>query len=393
MKKFLTMLMLLVTVMLVWWVYGKVSVVETRYTATSGEYEDSFNAKGIIIRDEYPVVSELKGMLQSSVASGTRVTKYTNVAYVYSGNADKEVIEELEKINDRIDEINSVQDSTILNITDVEEINSRVTSYCEQLAKKAADGGGADIHNTLDEINLLISRKRYIEGESVGENNDLTSLTAKRAELEVKLGGKRVALGAPISGLYFDFVDGYEGIKMTDASSLTAEKINKIASGEDVGAGTENAVCKVTDNSGWIIALPLKKDDVTGLTEGTAVQLRFNGTDQRTVNAKVKSVSVNGKKAVLCLEGSSYIGNIYSERSCTVDVIKNVYRGLKIPTNAITDKGDAGKTVSVRTSGGEVEKSVEVIYEPGDGTAIVKAGTEADTLLLYDEVVVKEKRK
>ena len=96
---------------------------------------------------------------------------------------------------------------------------------------------------------------------------------------------------------------------------------------------------------------------------------------------------------MLCLEGSSYIGNIYSERSCTVDVIKNVYRGLKIPTNAITDKGDAGKTVSVRTSGGEVEKSVEVIYEPGDGTAIVKAGTEADTLLLYDEVVVKEKRK
>ncbi len=393
MKKFISMLIVLILLMLVWWVYGKVSVVETRITAVSGEYEDSFNAKGIIIRDEYPITAEFDGVLQSSVPSGTRVTKYTNVAYIYSGSADKAVIEELEKVNARIDEINAIQDSTLLSLTDPDEITARITSYSEQLAKKSADGNGADIKNTIDEINLLISRKRYIEGESVGENNDLTSLTARRTELENRLGGGRVALGAPISGLYYDFVDGYEGITVSDAAGLTAEKINKIISSEDVGAKIENAVCKITDNSTWVISLAVGKDDVAGLSEGQTVEIRLGGSDEQPAHARVSKVVTDGKKSVLNLEGSSYIGSIYSDRTCTVDVIKNTYRGLKIPLDAITDKGDAGKTVTVRTSGGEIEKTVTVLYESGDGTAIVKTGTEQGELLLYDEVILKKNRK
>ncbi|MDP4118936.1 MAG: hypothetical protein Q8873_07080, partial [Bacillota bacterium] len=85
--------------------------------------------------------------------------------------------------------------------------------------------------------------------------------------------------------------------------------------------------------------------------------------------------------------------NIYSERACTVDVIKNTYRGLKIPSAAIRDGGQAGSVVDVRTAGGIIQKSVKVIYTASDGTAIVKAGTEDGDLLLYDEVVIRSNRK
>ncbi|MBQ3053333.1 MAG: hypothetical protein IJC89_00315 [Clostridia bacterium] len=393
MKRFMSMALVLVILLGIWWVYGKVSVVETRVTAVAGEYEDSFNAKGIIIRNEYPITSSLEGILQNSVQNGTRVSKYANVAYVYSADADKDVIDSLKEVNARIEEISSIQDSTLLSLTDVNEINSKITSFTDIIAKESVGGDNTRITGILDEINILISRKRYLEGESVGENNDLNSLMNKRTELENKLGGKRVALGAPVSGLYFDFTDGYEGVKISDTSSLTIDKIENIQNGKSIGDKTENAVCKIVDNSAWVVSVVMNKDRAKTLAEGQSVQLRFNGDENTPAVAKVDSFVYDGKKVIVNFAGNCYVGNIYSERVCTVDIILNTYRGLKIPADAIINKGDAGNVVLVRKSGGDVEKTVKVLYTPDDGTAIVKAGTQSEELLLYDEVIVKEKRR
>lgn len=393
MKKFVSMLLVLAVMFGVWWLYGKVSVVETRITAVAGEYEDSFNTKGIILRNEYPITCELEGTLQSSVPSGSRVSRYTDVAYVYSGSADDSVVQELSRVNARIEEINNIQDTTLLSLTDVDEINSKISSFSEQIAKLSYSGSFTEISGLEDEINILIGRKKYLEGESAGENNDLAALLGKKAELETRLGGKRMVLGAPVSGLYFDFTDGYEGLNVNDASSLTADTVNKICKGADVGAKIDHAVCKVTDNSSWVISSVIGKDEAAGLAEGQSVLLRFNETDEKPVNAVVSSFVYDGKKIIVNFEGSAYIGNVYSERTCTVDVIKKTYRGLKIPAKAVYQKGEAGDVVAVRTSGGEVEKTVQVLYSPPDGTVIVKAGSDSGELLLYDEVIVKTNRK
>ena len=393
MKKFLSMLLVLALLLGVWWVYGKVSVTETRVTAMAGEYEESFNAKGVIIRDEYPITSELSGTLQSNVLSGTRVTRYTNVGYVYAGGADDAVIQELANVNERINEINNMQDSTVLTLTDVNEINSKISSYCEQLAKKGYGGNNSELRALQNEINMLISRKRYLDGESLGENNDITSLLNRKSELENRLSGKRVGLGAPVSGLYYDFVDGYEGVKISDVTNLDPDKIKKIQAGQSIGSETEKAVCKIVDNSGWIVSIVATKDNVQGLAENQKIQLRFNGSEAEPVDAVIDSFVYSGNKVIVNIEGTCYVDNIYSERTCTVDVIKNTYRGLKIPTDAIIKKGEAGDVVEIRTSGGTKEKTVQVLYTPPDGTAIVKAGTEQGELLLYDEVIVKKKRR
>lgn len=393
MKKFLSMLLILALLIGVWWVYGKVSVSETHLTAVSGEYEDAFEAKGVIIRNEYPIVSELKGSLQNSVSPGTRITRYSTVGYVYSGNADEKVIAELAEINERIDELNKIQDSTLLNMTDTDEITAKITSISKQLALTGRSGNGSEIQALTSEINMLISRKRFLEGESGGENNDLSALNAKKATLENKLSGKRMALSAPVSGLYYNFVDGYEGLKISDVSTITAEKINKIIKNEPIGGETKNAVCKVTDNSGWIVSVVTDKDTVSGLAEGQSITLRFTGNSEQPVSAKVHSFVYDGKKVILNIEGNCYIGDIYSRRVCTVDVIKNTYKGLRIPTKAIYSDGEAGKVVDVRKTSGTLQKRVNVLCSLPDGTSIVKAGTDSDELLLYDEVIVKTKRE
>ena len=393
MKKFLSMLLVLIIIIGIWWIYGKVSVVETRMTAVSAEYEDSFEAKGVIIRNEYPITSEMEGTLQSNVVPGTRVTRYTNVGYVYSGNADEQVVKELAEVNERIEELEKIQDSTLLNLTDIDDINARITSYCERIAKKAREGNNSEIQAYTNDINMLIGRKRYLEGENQGENNDLTQLTNRKNALESRLSGKRVGLNAPVSGLYYDFVDGYESIKTADVTTFTAEKVNKIIKGESVGSETENAVCKIADNSGWIISVVTDKDTIQGLAEGQRVSLRFTGTDENPVEAKIHSFVYDGKKVILNIEGTCYAGDVYNRRVCTVDLIKNTYRGLKIPSEAIMDGGEAGKVVEVRKSSGIKKKKVTVLYSLPDGNAIVSAGTDPEELLLYDEVIVKSRRE
>ena len=392
MKKFLSMLIILAILIGVWWVYGKVSVTETHMTAVSGEYEEAFQAKAVIIRNEYPIVSELKGTLQNSVTPGTRVTRYSNVGYVYSGNADEKVIAELSQVNERIAEFEKIQDATLLNLTDINEINAKITGLSNQIATKGRTGSGSEIHGLISEINMLIGRKRYLEGESRGEN-DLTELSKRKATLESKLSGKRMGLSAPVSGLYYNFVDGYEGVKISEVSTLTADKLTKIAKGESVGAETQGAICKVVDNSCWIVSVVTDKDTVTGLAEGQPITVRFTGSESQPVDARVHSFVYDGKKVIMNIEGTCYVDEIYNQRVCTVDIIKNTYKGLRIPSKAIVDGGEAGMVVYVRKTSGEKQKQVKVLCSLPDGTSIVKSGTDSEELLLYDEVIVKTKRK
>ncbi len=393
MKKFLSMLLILAILIGVWWVYGKVSVDETHMTAVSGEYEEAFQAKGVIIRNEYPIVSELKGSLQNSITPGTRVTRYSNVGYVYSGNADEKVIAELSQVNERIEELEKIQDATLLNMTDINEINARITTLSGQIASKGRAGLGTEIQALINEINMLVGRKRYLEGESRGGNSDLTELNNRKATLESKLSGKRMGLTAPVSGLYYNFVDGYESVKISDVSSLTADKLNKIEKGEPIEGEIQGAVCKIVDNSGWIVSVVTDKDTVAGLAEGQAITVRFTGSEQQPVDARVHSFVYDGKKVILNIEGTCYVGDIYSQRVCTVDIIKTTYKGLRIPSKAIMDGGEAGMVVDVRKTSGTKQKQVKVLCSLPDGTSIVKAGTDSNELLLYDEVVVRTKRK
>lgn len=392
MKKFLSMLLILAIIIGVWWIYGKVSVAETFITAVSSEFEEAFEAKGVVVRSEYPVVSELKGTLQNNVIPGTRVTRYTNLGYVYSGNADAKVIAELSAVNERIEELNKIQDSTYLKLTDVSEIDAKITAYTRQIAVKGRNGNSRELQAMMNDVNLLIGRKRYLEGETRGENNDLAELMKKKNDLESRLSGKRMGLTAPVSGLYYDFVDGYEGLKVSEVTSFNADKLNKVIKGEQIGNETKNAVCKVVDSSGWVISIVSDKDTVSGLAEGQNVTLRFTGSSEQPVKARIHSFVYDGKKVIINIEGTRYVEDIYSKRVCTVDVIKNTYRGLKIPAKAIYDAGEAGKVVDVRKPSGIQQKSVIVLHSLPDGTAIVKAGTDPGELLLYDEVVVRTKR-
>ncbi len=392
MKKLVSMVAVFALLIGVWWVYGKVSVVETKVTAVAGEFEESFNAKGIIIRNEYPIISDMKGTLHSRVQNGTRVTKGTNVANVYLASADSEMVTELSEVTDAIAEIENMQDGTILSLTDVDEINARITTYSNQLAELSESGNYEKIRVITKEINALISRKNYLEGDASEDFQDIESLKNKKTELEGKLEGKTDPLKASISGLYYDFTDGYEGLDISSVNDISENTVNKVMEGKKVDGAPKNGVCKVVDNSGWVVSIVTDKKNIQGMEEGSRIQLRFNGSEDNPVDADIHSIKYNGKKVILNIEGTSYVENIYSERVCTVDVIKNTYSGLTIPEKAIAKRNDM-TYVKVQTSGGVVEKKVSVLCIAPDGTAIVKMGIQSGELLLYDEVVYSTNRQ
>ncbi len=393
MKKFVSMFCVLMVLVGIWAIYGKVSVVETRVTAVAGEYEESFSTKGIIIRNEYPIISEMEGTLQSGIQNGERVTKYTNVGFVYAGDASDTVIQELSQVNDRIEEINNMKDSTVLSLTDVDEISARITAYSDRIADMASSGNSGGINSAINDINMLVSRKRYLEGASQGENADLSQLVSRKETLESQLSGKRMNLSAPVSGLYFDFADGYESLSPDGVQTITEDTIKKVTKGEKLADGEQNAVCKIVDNSNWVVSTVISKEEAEGFAPGLRVTLRFSATSEEPVQATVHSLVASGKKFILNISGNSYVDGIYSERVCSVDIIKNTYKGLKIPADAIKNAGEKGDVVEVRTSGGIIEKTVKVLCLSPDGTAIVKAGNEDGQLLLYDDVIVRSKRQ
>lgn len=360
----------------------------------SGSMENTSKHMGIIIRSEQKIDTNLSGTISAKVADGTLVPAGKLIASVVNENADSEVQANLEKINKRIEELESAKKVSDNFTDDVYKLDSKISEKVASLVYYTNIGDNKKITETKAEISALYDKKNRVDSSGAATKTDLENLTAQKNELEAQLAEFEQNVYAPSPGVFVSHTDGYEDVLSIDnAKDLKYSDFKNIADklrkNEEKGGEEKNEI-KLIDNYMWCVALAADKDRCADFEVGEEVFIRIND-DSKNIKGNIMSISDDkGSNHVIVVSTTAYDANSYMQRSVDVELIKNIYSGLKVPVSALTKK-DGADGVYVVTDNTEKFKTVEIIYKDEKYAIVKENNADANALLLYDEVLTSPK--
>ena len=360
----------------------------------SGSMENTSKHMGIIIRSEQKIDTNLSGTISAKVADGTLVPAGKLIASVVNENADSEVQANLAKINKRIEELESAKKVSDNFTDDVYKLDSKISEKVASLVYYTNIGDNKKITETKAEISALYDKKNRVDSSGAATKTDLENLTAQKNELEAQLAEFEQNVYAPSPGVFVSHTDGYEDVLSVDnAKDLKYSDFKNIADklrkNEEKGGEEKNEI-KLIDNYMWCVALAADKDRCADFEVGEEVFIRIND-DSKNIKGNIMSISDDkGSNHVIVVSTTAYDANSYMQRSVDVELIKNIYSGLKVPVSALTKK-DGADGVYVVTDNTEKFKTVEIIYKDEKYAIVKENNADANALLLYDEVLTSPK--
>lgn len=388
MKKSIPLIIIFVGLIVLWSIYGHIMNPEKDAKAVSGEYKVEIDDYALVLRTETPITVSGQGYFQNVVATQSKVWAGETVGWFCEGDPDTDVVKQLNVINEKIREA-TLSESTDKALTnDVFSIDNKILAYTKQISALAANGDQKAINEIRNEIDLLIERKNKIaSNESSGRESVLETLNRQKAELEKKLGAARKNLSAPVSGIFVASADGLEKTLTFDSiDTLTPTTAKEYLSREEYKADEEiypYPVCKITDNTEWLLAVVCSEEVAAEVKEGKKVRVSFPEEGDKTLVCTVyqKSEPEEGE-VVMYILGTNEIYDILTARKIKINILIDSYEGLRIPSSAVKTV-DGKDVVFVEKGGGDVETEVEVLFKDQD-FAIIKEGGK---LKIYDKVV------
>ena len=355
----------------------------------SGSLENTSSHQGIVIRDEYVLETNLSGSLRAKVEEGTLVPAGKLIATVINENADKSVQEALDKINDRINEIEnskSIGDNFTDDVFKLDNLISQnvgdMVYYINQADFKTWDA-------LYKETVALYEKKNKVTNEGVATDTNLDELNKQKLNYENQLKEYEQNVFSPFPGVFSTNTDGYEQILTTkNASEMKYADFKNISDKlkQKTNEQISNEKFKLIDNYKWCVAILVDKNRALDFEIGEDVFLRLNN-EKKDIKAKVESISDDkGNDKVMIVSTTSYDANSYMQRSVDVELIKNIYKGLKVPSKALVKK-DGQDGVFVAVDGLAKFKKCEIVYKDENYTIVKENNSDSKALLLYDEVV------
>ncbi len=360
-----------------------------------GEMEKSYAFDALVIRDEKVINTQKSGVLESVVKDSQVVGKNRHVASIYESEIDDEAKSSLAAINARIDEITKARDELSgLAVAEL-RVESTMNLRTDEITQAIEDGNMEKVVSVHNELNLLNDKKNAMENGKNYTDDILNGLLESKAEYESKLGDSKEDLYSPIAGVYSTHMDGFEEIvTMSAIGTMTPYDFESIYKMKGTSPKDENsgAVCKIIDNSGWAVAFLASQKEISGFKEGSQVYVRTKNSE-KDAKGRISYIStpVNGNYLVtVTSEESTEWAN--KERFISIDLIRNKYKGLKVPIKAL-HVADGKTGVYVVIDGIVYFKNVNVLYKDTSYAIVEEDNTAKGGLLLYDEVVVSSSKK
>ena len=389
------LLLILACIGAMWYFYSAYTGGDKTAMAVSGAYEDSLSTEALMLRREYTVKADTAGFFQNNVPSGSKVGKSQNLGWFYKGTPDKELINQLNLVNEKLREATLASGTDEFLTNDTVSIDNRIAQYTKTISALSAEGKQSEVNKVRREIDTLLERKKTIAANAKGGKTDtVATLTAQKNALESKLGGQKTDLFAPEAGIFIPSTDGMEEtLSPEHIDTLTPQTISELLSRKEYKAAADiypTPVCKVVDNSQWYIAVVCEQKQALNLTEGKRVNVRFPDEGNLDVACRITKISdPQDGKVALFLTGTRELYHLYNSRKVHAEIIFAEYSGLQVPANALR-KEEGKDVVRVLGSGSaSTPKEVEVLYQNQQIAIIKEDNTKKDSLLLYEEVLLQ----
>lgn len=371
--------------------------------ATYATANDDITTDAYFFREETVLTSQYRGTNTYFYSDGEKVALGSDVVAVYASSSAASLQAKINSLNRKIKLLEMSSVTKTYSTSDISRMDETISDDILSILKAVDDGS---IYNaTLGETDLLITlnRRRSVLGVTVSYDMQIDSYKAQKQQLEARLSGSSAIQKAPVSGIFYSTVDGYENIftKKT-VDTMTMEDYYALSSATPDQSLLGGATGKLVTSSKWYISVCLDKREAARLTDGKSssykYKVSFPYSGDRTVAMKLerKISQTDFDTVVLIFSSGEAIEGFNFTRAQPVNITRETYTGLRIPVSALRIV-DGQKGVYALDGNVVIFKTAEPLYEDnGYYICALPDRTKPDTrdakkLSLHDVVVTTSK--
>ncbi|CEN84030.1 HlyD family efflux transporter periplasmic adaptor subunit [Paraclostridium sordellii] len=356
--------------------------------------EESFNKKGLIIRDEYVINSNFDGKVEYYLKDGDRVKKKEDIACVYSNEISDDDLKNLKNIKNDISSIENGDTAFIKK--DIGNINKEISLLSQKLQIELLNEN-IDVYGKIEKINKLIDDKNLLINSDLNDKSlknkqvqekEVTNLIDKNTEVFKSKNSGVVSYQFDGNEKKFNF-DNINQIKIKDIEG-TKNNYKDISKEKKLDKG--EPIARIINNLKQFVAISCNEEEIKKFKIGQKIIL---SSDIEKINSKVYDIYKEGKQYIVILEISEQNVEIYDTRIKEFDIIYKSIEGLKVPKKAVVNS-DGKKGVYVVSETGDA-KFVELkgtLYESEEYIVIDHYKNDingVNTIKIYDEIILNPK--
>ena len=332
-----------ITIYIVYAIYLLVKQPTNIFTIEEGKlYQEEIDI-GYVIRNEKVVKGEnyKNGMMQIK-SEGERAAKDEKIFRYYSVN-EESLKQKIADLDNKIQEV-MLNDTSLFN-SDMKLLENQIDEKVDNINQIQDSTKLAEYKK---EISNLVTKKAQIAGDLSPKGSYLNQLIEERKGYESQLNSGAEYVVAPTSGIVSYKVDGLEEVLTPDNfSSLSKDYLESLdlKTGKLVATSEESG--KVIDNFCCYIVTVSSSEEAKNAQIGQKVKIRLsnNAEIQAEITNLIKEEQEN---VVIILKIEKQIEELINYRKISFDLIWWNDSGLKVPNQAIVEENDLNYVIRSR---------------------------------------------
>lgn len=365
--------------------------------ATQIAYEETISAEGYIFRTESPITGTASAKsVVPTVNEGEHIRKGGFVAKMYSAFAP-DTVAKIAQIEKQIDLLSRYSNVEEISLKDTKGIEAEIGAILSDMRGLSDFGSAQDAIALRQALVSAVGERAVLTGGYSDTAGEIKKLEEQKAALINGLGSMLGTVSTPVSGFYYSETDGYEEVFL--ASLLEDIGITELRELLTASPKEKTNGGKTVTKSRWYLVCMMDESEKNTYKTGKTCTVKFKNTEL-SLKMDVETVLYDKEGAAVVLSTNTMPEGFDYARIQDVELVKNEYTGLKVPTNAVRMvNGETGvyildvSTVSFRR--------VEILYKT-DNNYIVKipesivADDDEETkktrsLRLHDSIIVEGK--
>lgn len=344
--------------------------------------------QGVYVRNETVINSRVNGVISYTCRDGSKVANGSVVAYTYQSENDILVNQQIEKLKEEVELLESAQNPGTTAVVEPAFISDQIDEHYQTIAFLIAENDLETLDEERKKLQTLMDIYQIVINEETDFDSAIDNLNSRISELEKRRREPSGMVTAENAGYFIGHTDGFESKLSPDTiDSLTADDVKNIIS-ESRKENGGSSIGKIVDGYEWKM-IGIVDPKATDFRVGSSVTVKFSSTPD-TVTAVIDNMietdDPNESMIVLSCDELTY--NLVQRRAERVEIILNDHNGIKVPRNAIRFNKDNEKGVYILLGQRIAFKKINQIYEC-DEYLLSQITSDSDYISVYDDIIVE----
>ncbi len=373
-----------------WYLYTALApAAATQAVITAGTLGARYSGDCLIVRAETPYDAEGVTSVQYEAEEGSLVQRGTTICNVYSSSFSTREVNNLQDYRDQIRDYQlellgkeTTPDAKLARLDS--DVLSRAREIREMIA--GARGSMTNQERLLDAA--IVARQQHLKQKYAGDQRLSRLMDDELSQLQ-RIQSWTKPYAATAEGIVSFYSDGYEyTLTSSNYDSFTPAEVRRMYNGFRPERSTaekgKTTIYRMVRDGMWHV-LFLSDDSTWNPVEGQSYELKLEGFENTTVNARVESFTRSGGELLVCLSVQGPVKQVLYMRTCQAE-LGDYVSSLCVPARALY-RYDNTDGVMVRDGDNTTFIPVNILLRDGDDVYItaIQQGLlyEGQTVLLF----------